>query len=197
MNKELEDRLKRIYAAIGETIQEDSSEFNPVIRRKHGNTFTVNVDFRGDLTSEQLVNLVHSAVHNVANLKDHLKRWEKQNMKDSSLVEDAIRQSEDLQIIIDLSNYDKHGSPRDDGISHKGPQLKNIRRNLVAKGGSGVTFAPFDSTPVTFHGGSAVFVTGDVVDKTNKRLGDLHDYLKVGVSSWEDLMKKLGFTLEA
>ncbi len=202
MSTQLKDRLKRIYAAIGETIQEDPSEFKTVIQRKHGNTFTASVDFRGDFTNEQLVNLALSAVHNVANLKDHLKRWEKQNIKNSSQVDDAIRQSEALQIIIDMSNYDKHGPPRDDGLSGKGPQLTNIRRNLILKGSTGgddkpgeVTFKPFDSTPVAFPG-SAVVVTGDVVDKASKRLGDLLGYLKDGVSAWEDLMKKLGFTLE-
>ena len=68
-------------------------------------------------------------MHNIANLKDQLRRWARQNGTDPATIDQAIGASNALNIIIDLSNNDKHGyPPRDDGYSGVAPQVSGIDR---------------------------------------------------------------------
>jgi len=117
MDEELQDRILRLYAAIGDTAEIDISKFQPRLGSS-GKCVFVCQDFRGGLSDEQISNLAHSAISNLANLRDHLRRWAKLHGHDPDRIDDAVKKSFELQVIIDLSNVDKHGyPPRDGGCS--------------------------------------------------------------------------------
>ena len=71
MDEILKARVRRIYAAIGEDITDDLSKFTPVFGERDRMLFT-NQDGGGGLSDEQLSNLAHIAINNVANLRNHL-----------------------------------------------------------------------------------------------------------------------------
>lgn len=74
MDEELQNRIRRIYAATGDTAEIDISKFRPQYCSSEECVFVFQ-DFRGGLSDEQISNIAHSAIHNLANLKDHLRRW--------------------------------------------------------------------------------------------------------------------------
>ena len=66
-------RLRRIHAAIGEAVETEISKFPATVAQNERMIFMFQ-DFRGGLSEEQLVNLAVSLIHNVFNLRDHLKK---------------------------------------------------------------------------------------------------------------------------
>ena len=190
-------RLHRIYAAIDAVLEDDLTKFLPHIflDEKH---FAMYQDFVGGLTPAELLNLAHSVVHNIANLRDHLRRWAAKNGHNPSRIDQAISHSVPLQIITDLSNNDKHGYPRNAGHSGKAPQLAEIRRVLrlttAAEAGSSVMVILTPSGPkqVSGSGSTNVAVSGQVVDAYGTVIGDLYDLEVEALKAWEQELKDLG-----
>ena len=71
MDEILKARVRRIYAAIGEDITDDLSKFTPALWRTRSHALH-EPRLGGGLSDEQLSNLAHIAINNVANLRNHL-----------------------------------------------------------------------------------------------------------------------------
>ncbi len=197
---ELQARIKRIYSAIEDIAEIDFSELTPTVIKSNGYGI-ISQDFRGGLTDEQISNLAHSSIHNIANLKDHLIRWARQTGHDRDKVDEAIRTSHELQVIIDLSNVDKHGyPPRDGGYSGKSPRLRDIERVMQISSGSqpnssaAVVFTPTPVAQTTGSGFVQVIITGTIVDNNGQVLGDLYTFLEKAMTAWEHLLKNYGLS---
>ncbi len=170
MSDDLQDRVRRIYAALGETVEEEVSTLKPrVIVR--GSSTEVFQDFRGGLTEEQIINVAHTAIHHIAHLGDHLRKWAKRHDLDPKRVDDTVASSLDLKVIIDLSNVDKHGyPPRDRGLSGKALRLVDVDRVMrISSGpdpdsGAVVVMTPTPVPQVHGSGSVDVVVTGKVID---------------------------------
>lgn len=141
---QLERRLDRIYSALAAVRETDLTNFEVTPGEWNGQN-TIGVDFRAGLTDDQLSNLAHSAIHNVAHLEGHLIRWAKSKNLNSDLVTGGIARSKALEVVIDLSHNDKHGyPPRDGGKSGLAPRLRDLERFMLMGVGSwtGVRFGP-------------------------------------------------------
>lgn len=185
-----------MYAALGETVEEDVSTFKPKVIR-HETTTEFFQDFRGGLTEEQIVNVAHTAIHNIANLSDHLRQWAKRNSLDQTRVGETIANSLDLKVIIDLSNVDKHGyPPRDRGLSGKALRLVDVNRVMRISSGSephSGAFVVMTPTPLPHVHGSGsvdVVVTGRVIDDSDNLVGELQDFMNNAVAAWEALLQE-------
>lgn len=197
MNTELQQRIRRIYSSIGAVEETDPNKLKAtlIVTDEFTEVFQ---DFRGDRTNEELSNLAHMLIHNIANFHNHLKKWAAKNEKNKKKVDEALVHSPELQIIKDLSDNDKHGyPPRNGGQSGKSPKLVGINHVMQlktqAKKGStiGMTLGA-DGTPKVFGDGTAkAIITGDVVDNENKHIGDLHTIATKAVEAWEQLLTKL------
>ena len=203
MSSDLEGRIRRIYAAIGEAITTDLSEFKAVTRRVRGSLYQTSVSFDGGMSSDQMQNTVFSAVHNVANLRDHLKKWARQNGRGGDVVDGVVEDSFELKVIIDLSNRDKHGGPdRGGGLSGLSPDLRNFQRGLVItpKPGSRSAEVAFDffsgGSPVQSNDCARVVTSAETVDDSGHVVGDVMTFLEVGTSRWEQALATLGVVLE-
>jgi hypothetical protein len=194
---ELTFRVRRIYAAI-DAVQEFDLAKVParVISTPH--VYEVMQDFRGGMSEEEIANSAYTLIHNIANLRDHLRRWAARNWKDKEKVDATFAASLELRIIQDLSNNDKHGPARDGGNSGLAPQLKEINRlmRLATKGvqGScaGFFLDPSGKPNVLGDGSASVVITGQVVDKDGKVLGDLFEIEEKAVLAWETLLAEYG-----
>jgi hypothetical protein len=203
MDEELQDRILRMYAAIGDTAEVDISKFRPHLGRSEKCVFVCQ-DFRGSLSDEQISNLAHSAISNLANLRGHLRRWARLHGHDPNKINEAVKKSIELQVIIDLSNVDKHGyPPRDGGCSKRSPKLTEVNRVMELSIGcqpdsSSVSFAltPKPVVQVVGSGAATVVVSGRIVDKAGSYLGDLHAFLTKGTAAWEHLVAQLGVKKE-
>ncbi len=195
MDDELTHRMGRIYAAIS-AVEEPALESLKARVIKTQRFAGVCQDFRNGLSDEQLSNLAHSLIHNIAYLRDHLRKWAAQNGQDKNRVNEQVDRSFALQVIIDLSDSDKHGyPPRDGGRSGKCPKLVEVNRvlRLATKPEAGSAIAVTlgcDGTPKVFGSGSAkAVITGDVLDKHNNMIGDLRQIETEALEAWEHLLQ--------
>ena len=191
----LMERLSRIYASLDEALEGDLAKFPPKIVK--GEPFvSIYQDFLGGLTQAQISNIAHSFVHNIANFKDHLKKWVRSNNYDVDNIDNVFKASRTLKIMQDLSDNDKHGYPkRNGGYSKKSPHLIEVKRVMRLVGGgsghSGIYLTP--KGPKKFGDGSAnVIITGQVVDGDNNSLGNLYDISIDAVVVWEQMLKSMG-----
>lgn len=191
---DIHQRIGRIYSAI-EVAQESDPQ---KLRGKFVQTekfFGMFHDFRGGLSDEELSNQAYSVIHNIANLKDNLKRWASKNGQSKDRVDQVIANCFELQVMIDLSNYDKHGPPRK-GESRSGrcPRLVSINRVMQLqtqpKAGSVIAMTiGADGLPKFMGDGIAkAVVTGDVVDDSNAIIGELHEMTLKAVTALESLL---------
>jgi hypothetical protein len=198
MSDDLQDRLGRIYAAIDAGEEQDLTKLRARVV-KSGRFVHVYQDFSGGLKDEQFDNLAYSLIHNIANVRDHARRWARRNGRSPASVDRAVDASFEIRVMIDLSNNDKHGyPPRNGGRSGRAPRLVNARRVLrmtTGKGrGSGVamTLAP-DGTPRVSGSGSAkAILTADIIDDQGVHIGDLDDMATRAVEDWPRILQQLG-----
>jgi hypothetical protein len=78
MSCEIEDRVARIYAAIGVSQESDPRAF-PAMVATTARSCVVHQDFRGGMDNADLANMAHGIIHNIANLEGHLYRWAPHN----------------------------------------------------------------------------------------------------------------------
>jgi len=155
----------------------------------------VEANFSGDASPEELANDAFSLIANVASLADHLRKWSKENNRDPRRVDETIRCSRDLRIVVDLWNRDKHGGDRNyRGRSGLEPRLENLERALrmrtqPKKGSSVIVQQGLDGR---FHsrgdGTATIDTSGTVYDKHGRQVGDLQDILATAVQALETLL---------
>jgi hypothetical protein len=198
MDDAIRQRISRIYAAIGAIEEADPHKLKATVIQTE-KIKAVFQDFRGGFSDDELSNQAHTVIHNIANLRDHLRRWAAQNGQDKAKVDQTIDNCLDLQIVQDLSNNDKHGyPPRDGGRSGKGPQLVEINRVMrlqtQAKKGSMIAMTiGAGGVPKFIGDGSAkAVVTGEVIDTAKNRIGDLYEIANKAVEAWERLLADFG-----
>ena len=198
MNTELSQRIHRIYSSIKAVEETDPNKLKATVITT-GKWIGVFQFFRGGLNGAELSNLAHMLISNIANLRDHLRKWAVKNGKGKEKVDEAFNQSMELRIIQDLSDNDKHGyPPRNEGDSKKLPKLVNINRVMQlktpAKKGStiGMTSGA-GGVPKFFGDGTAkAIISGDVVDNKNNPIGDLYEIAVKAVEAWEQLLADFG-----
>ena len=195
---QLRQRVERIHAALNTTVERDMARLPATVEISE-ELVSVLHDFSGGSSAAELENLSQSLIHNVAHLRDHLKKWAKANDRCRAKVDDAIRNSFALQVISDLANVDKHGGAGRESWSGKQPRLTNVTRSLRMatreEEGSWMVVV-FGRTPIVSGDGSAEAVlTGDVLDEDGCRIGDLHTLAGEAVAAWEELLRCYGLAL--
>jgi hypothetical protein len=198
MDDAILQRVSRIYAAIGAIEEIDPKKLRATVVETE-TMKAVFQDFRGGLSDAELSNQAQSAIGNIANLRDHLRRWAVQNGHDKGKVDRAFEGSFELQVIQDLSNNDKHGyPPRSGSHSGKSPHLTEIHRVMrlqtQAKEGSAITMAigPGGVPEFIGDGSAKAVVTGQIVDNSGNHVADLYEVATKAVEVWERLLVDLG-----
>src|SRR5258706_10028796 len=130
---DLDSRLDRLSAAVGETAAREPAKLTrTVVPIQRGFQF----QFDGGLSKAQLANTAMQAIFHVAHLKDYLKKWARSHDHDPAQVDQAVRSSLALKVLIDLADSDKHGgNRRDAGWSDLQPRITGLIRCLRATAG--------------------------------------------------------------
>ena len=203
MHDAILQRIARIYSAIGSIEEVDPQKLKATVIQTN-KIKAVFQDFRGCFSNDDLSNQAHSVIHNIANLRDHLRRWAAHNGHDKTAVDATVDTCLELQIIKDLSNNDKHGyPPRDGGHSKRSPQLVEISRLMrlqtQPKKGSIIAMSiGAGGVPKFIGDGTAkAVVTGNVVDSDCDHIGDLYEMANKAVGAWEALLIEFGLLKDA
>lgn len=127
MTDSIDKRLQRIYASLGVVVETDiQSTIKYVQEGTNGR-----MSFDKDMSLDEVENNAHLAISLLAHLPDHLKRWLRSNKKDTSSLEDFVKSSQELGVLKDLANTEKHGGfDRNGGHSGLQPRLSNIHRGM-------------------------------------------------------------------
>ena len=198
MNDSILERISRIYASIDTSEEYDPNKLKATFiqTKKHVDMLQ---DFRSGLSDAELSNQAHSLINNIAHLHYNLSRWAAHNGQDKTKVDQTVDNCLELQIIMDLSNNEKHGyPPRHGGRSGRCPKLIEITRVMKlqtqAKKGSKIAMIlGADGVPKIIGDGTAkAVVDGDVVDNNNNHIGYLYDIAQKAVEAWEILLADFG-----
>ncbi len=190
----MEKELDLLYAAVRATMERSIHTVPPKIYRSEKG-FLMHQDFRGDRSDADLENEIHLLIHNIASLRDHLRRYAREGAKGVERVDDTIKRSRDLQIIIDLWNTKKHSKPdRSGGYSRLQPRLENAKATmrLTAKSGHAAFYtAPPGGPQQATPGATRVITTADVVDRSGNRVDDFDAIATRAVDAWKALLTEL------
>ena len=182
-------RLKRIYSAIGQQkkygMEVLTGMNTEIIKKPDDKGSTIILSFGNNIV---ILNQIGSIISNLANLKDILKDCMEKQGKGKQLIEEEIDKSIALQLILDLSNQEKHGYPlAKKRRSKKDPLIKNIRS------GMGPSDKP-DSIRYLGPGGSAAYnvmisIHADIVGSTGQHLFTLDELVNQAIKDWEKIIK--------
>lgn len=195
----LNQKLRRMYAALAGLSSDDLSVIQPKITQGFGYCYT-EVDFNQHSDEIDLANSAFLLVTNIASLKDHLKVWcKKQGV---AFQGDAlINSNRAVALIHDLWNIDKHAelnSPPRSGIK---PKLQNIRTALtISTGTSAGSEAFFSMDPHTgkvttgSSGGGAVqlALVAQIADEANNVIADFTQTCSEAIDAWSATFQAAG-----
>jgi hypothetical protein len=198
---DIHQRIRRLYAAIGENVETDMNQLPARIVQTE-KIIGVIQDFRGHDSTEQLANTLHNLIALVASLEYHLRRWAHHNGHDPDVVSKAFQNSQPLQVVHDLWNVEKHGALQS-GRDRSGlaPKLGEVHRVLQLrtqpKAGSSVimTMGRSGAPVIRGDGSASAVVTADVYDSNGNCIGEAHEFLFQAVDSCETLLRTFGFSL--
>jgi hypothetical protein len=186
---DINERLKRIYASIdsknkygGEVLTGVHTDHTEMSNGQSKVTFSF-----GDKV--EATNQIHNIIGNLANLKDILKYNIVKQGKGEQLIEDEINKSFALQLILDLSNQEKHGYPlTKTRRSKKDPLIKNICTGLSPSN------KPDDKRYSSSDGSAAfnvmIVINADIVDYDENHLFTLDELIKLAINDWENIIAK-------
>jgi len=200
-NDDLILRVKRLYAAIKASEETEISKFLPKVIND-GRRKGFSQDWSGGLTEAEVTNIAQSLIYSVAHFDLPLKKWADQNDKDKTKIDHMFNSSLALQIIKDLSNYDKHAyPPRNGGHSGKSPRIYEFRRVMrmttkpVKDSFVALTFTEQGVPKISGDGTAKVVVSGDILDKDGNNIGNLRETALEAVKAWERVLSDFGVKL--
>jgi len=193
---EIQNRLRRITSALGDTLIIKFEDYKPGNEYEGKYVFLLS-EVRGQVTTEKVHNALFSAIANVGSLKDNLEKWCRYNSHNPSVVEDHVKQSFHLQVVLDLWNGDKHGYPLTFSHSKRHPRVVDVGTAMSLSTGT----TPHSSASLTFgargpevqlvgSGGGGLTVTAGIQDRSGLHLGDVEDFLKKSMEHWEVLLAR-------
>jgi hypothetical protein len=186
-------KIQRLRAAVGAAEDRDLSKFKakwePV-----GDGFALRQDMTGGMTEPEMQNVAAQIISSIADLKDHLRMWPTANGHDPDEVDATVKGCKELALVIDLNNFDKHGSHGRGTWSGEEPELRDVRRMMIVKsvpGNKTIGFRPVAGGGMEPFGGDGgkVTIDGDVVLKDGSKK-PLWFIQVAAIEAWEQIFEK-------
>lgn len=118
---DIKSRLSRTLSALNERFDDDIIKY--MVVNEWANGEGVSITFGGE-SEEVLVNRIMVILYNLASLKDHIKNKLAVKGHSPTIVESEIDNSLHLQVLIDIVNQEKHGTPLKKTRSNKLPVIR-------------------------------------------------------------------------
>lgn len=193
---DINNRMERVYLSIGQRFDKNIEQHIKIEHKRNGKHWQAEISFGGDNKAE-LLNQIFNIISHIAKLKDHLKNLYISKGGDGRVVEDEVELSEDLKLVLDLDNKEKHGKLKKHH-SGKDPYLDEIDRALSAipgKQSEKVSFSidPFSGQYCT-EGPVAIVITAQVKSNNGTRVCSLDELINNSMGKWEEIIKKYNIT---
>jgi len=172
---DIRTRLNRTYKSLD--IRYDEAVEKHIRIEKWADGRGESWHFGDEEEKPETVNKVMTILYNLASLKDHLKNGFKKSNLDSKVIDKEIDESLHLQVLIDIVNQDKHGSPLRNPRSTKSPKLMGL--------GNGMRMAD----PRTGEEKFTMVISGTIIDKNGERIFGLDELVETCFAKWEKLFK--------
>ena len=187
----VETRLKNIYASVGEQFTYGHAALNMTYTevKTEGKERSISISFFNPDDEPKILNQINSVISNLANLKDCLKKKIEESGNDSKVIEDEINGSPYLQVILDLSNQEKHGYPlTKTRRSGKDPLITNVGRVLSSSNKpDNIRHEGSDGSSMM---NMMVMITADITDSHGDKLYRLDYLVETTLSAWEQIIIK-------
>ncbi len=189
-------RLDRVYESIKDISDNDLENYLNIDTKIDGDNFSTTITFDKGSTELDTQNKIFYVFEHLAKLKDHLKNKLNSRGENGSKIENDINNSLPLQLVIDLSNQEKHGYPlTKTNRSKLDPNIKNIAQAMVLSAGkSGPASFVFD--PLTGVGQTIgdvrSAIVADVVDGSGNKIYDLDKLIDDSILEWEAIIQRYG-----
>lgn len=187
----VETRLKKIYASVGEqfTYGHAALDMTYTEEKTEGKERSVSISFFNPDDEPKILNQINSVISNLANLKDCLKKKIEESGNDPKVIEDEINNSPHLQVILDLSNQEKHGYPlTKTRRSEKDPLITNVGRLLSSSNKpDNIRHEGSDGSSMM---NMMVMITADITDSHGDKLYRLDYLVETTLSAWEQIIIK-------
>ncbi|SRR6266496_1270722 len=181
---DLTNRVERLYASIDD-LQDFDLKNKIVVEQIPVSNGTMLKTYFGAKDNLSELNSLVLVIHNIANLKDHLK---KKLAKD--IVENHIDASNALKIIIDLSNAEKHSYPTTSNRSGLNPKIKNIQSGLKLGAQSTIEMNALTGDVMNLEGTAFIEAIATIVDENDNVLMNSDQLFIEAIDSWEALLQK-------
>lgn len=187
----VQTRLEKIYSSVGEQFSYGHTALDLAHTEVKDNS--ISFSFFNPDDKSKVLNQINSVVANLANIKDCLKKKLEQRGDDPKIIENKINNSQYLQIILDLSNQEKHGYPlTKTRRSDKDPLIKNIGRALSPSNKpDNVRYEKSDGSAIM---NVMVKITADITDSQGNLLYRLDELVENSLNFWEQIIKKYNIT---
>lgn len=119
---DIKSRLERTLVSLKARFDENIDDHTHYEFYERDGELRVSMTF-GTEDEKVLVNPIMTILYNLASLKDHLKNGLKEQRLNPQIVEDEINGSLHLQVLMDIVNQDKHGSPLKINRSKRNPVI--------------------------------------------------------------------------
>lgn len=133
----------------------------------------------GNENESENLNKVMIILYNLASLKDHLKNSFRVRNLDPKIIEKEIDESIHLQVLIDIVNQDKHGTPIRNPRSKKNPMITGLSNGMrMADPRTGEEkFTMFIDGTITDSNGNHLFGLDELVENCFKRMEILSKHI--------------------
>jgi hypothetical protein len=187
----IEIRLKKIYSSVGEQFSYGYAALDATHTEVKENSITFS--FFNSNDESRVLNQINGIIANLSNIKDCLKKKLEQRGDNPQIIEDAINDSLYLQVILDLSNQEKHGYPlTKTRRSEKDPLIKNIGRVLSPSNKpDNIRYEKSDGSAIM---NAMVKITADITDSQGNILYQIDDLVENALNIWEQIIKKYKIT---
>lgn len=182
----IEQRISRLYISINahfdsfkqtEVIQEEKIENGEKIIIVTIGASPINQNQQFDAFNKLI-----SVIHNIFNLKDHLKNYFSDNNLNKKLVEEEVDNSLHLKLIADLSNQEKHGYPLNNRRSKLDPRIENIQNsNIIKMPVTKLLYNPMQGR---------VILTANITDLNHNFIISFDELIDKSLEKWEDFLLK-------
>jgi hypothetical protein len=170
-------RLSRTMASLNERFDDDIDKYVRIEEWSSGEG--VSIIFGGE-DEEALLNRIMIILYNLSSLKDHIKNRLSAKGLNPMIVETEIDNSLHLQVLIDIVNQEKHGTPLKKSRSNKRPVIRYPR----------IGYFPFrkhpDADPDDEEGTMVIHAL--IKDNQENLLFRLDDLVETCFAKWNELI---------
>jgi hypothetical protein len=184
---DIKSRLDRTLSSLNTRFDEDIDYHTNIEFWENGKGLSITF---GNLDEAEVLNRIMTILHNLASLKDHLKNCLQSKGHNPQIVEHEINNSLHLQVLIDIINQEKHGSPLKRPRSNKNPVIRYPEmgyRPFFKVGGS-----VMDEIPEDYEGPGSMVITALIKDENENLLFRLDELVETCFSIWHSLAKEHG-----